>query len=202
MTTDTEHTTDNTGSRFGMWVFLFTEIMLFSGLFILFAAYFARYQTDFIAGGKELDVIFGTANTLILLTSSFTVAAAITAIRMNKVKHALMLLGTTIGLGAVFLVNKYFEWGHKIEHGIYPNSDKLNNGPAGENIFFGLYYVITGLHGLHIVIGLSVLIMAAILIKRKKITAEHYVFLENAGLYWHLVDLIWIFLFPLFYLVL
>lgn len=87
MTTDTEHTTDNTGSRFGMWVFLFTEIMLFSGLFILFAAYFARYQTDFIAGGKELDVIFGTANTLILLTSSFTVAAAITAIRLNSNTH-------------------------------------------------------------------------------------------------------------------
>ncbi len=196
MTTDTAHTADNTGSRFGMWVFLFTEIMLFSGLFILFAAYFSRYQTDFITGGKELNILFGTANTLILLTSSFTVAASITAIRKNEA------LGASIGLGALFLVNKYFEWGHKIEHGIYPNSDKLNNGPVGENIFFGLYYVITGLHGLHIILGLSVLITAAILIKRQKITAGHYVFLENSGLYWHLVDLIWIFLFPLFYLVL
>jgi len=202
MTTETAHTMDNTGSRFGMWVFLFTEIMLFGGLFVLFAAYFNEYQTEFISGGKELDVIFGAANTLILLTSSFTVAASITAIRKNEVKHALALLWATIGLGALFLVNKYFEWGHKFEHGIYPNSDKLNSGPVGENIFFGLYYIITGLHGLHIVIGLGALITAVILMKREKVTAEHYVFLENSGLYWHLVDLIWIFLFPLFYLVL
>ncbi len=193
---------DTIGIKFGMWLFLYTEIMLFAGLFVLYAAYFKKYQADFFHAGKELDLFFGSANTLILLTSSFTVAASITAIRKDKIKQANGFLFTSILLGGLFLVNKYFEWGRKFEHGIYPNSEKLVNGPPGENIFFGLYYVITGLHGIHIIFGLSLLAASVYLMHRRRIRTDDYVFLENSGLYWHLVDMIWIFIFPLFYLIL
>jgi cytochrome c oxidase subunit 3 len=193
---------DTSGIKFGMWLFIYSEIMLFAGLFVLYAAYFKEYQRDFFHAGKELDLIFGSANTLILLTSSFTVAAAITAIRKDHFKRSAGFLVASILLGGLFLVNKYFEWGHKFEHGIYPNSPKLVSGPPGENIFFGLYYVITGLHGLHIIVGLSLLAASGYLLYKRKIRPDDYVFMENSGLYWHLVDLIWIFIFPLFYLVL
>jgi len=193
---------DTSGIKLGMWLFLYSEIMLFAGLFVLYAAYFKKYQADFFHAGKELNLFFGSANTLILLTSSFTVAVAITAIRKNHFKKSKGFLLASIFLGGLFLVNKYFEWGHKFEHGIYPNSQRLIDGPPGENMFFGMYYVITGLHGLHIIVGLSLLAASGYLLHRRKIRPDDYVFLENSGLYWHLVDLIWIFIFPLFYLVL
>jgi cytochrome c oxidase subunit 3 len=197
-----ETSKDTSGIKFGMWLFLYSEVMLFAGLFVLYAAYFTRYQADFVSGGKKLSLAFGTANTVILLTSSFTVAAAITAIRLNRRRLSSGLTLGSIFLGALFLVNKYFEWGHKFELDIYPNSKTLSAGPAGENIFFGMYYVVTGLHGLHIIVGLSLLAASAWLLKQRRIGPQDYVFLENSGLYWHLVDLIWIFIFPLFYLVL
>jgi len=192
---------DILGGKLGMWLFLYTEIMLFGGLFVLYAAYLSRYSQDFIAGGKELNLTFGLVNTLILLVSSFMVAAAITAVQRKSTRTAILFLLAAISMGIVFLINKYFEWGHKFEIGIYPNSPDLVNGPPGENIFFSLYYVITGLHGLHIIFGLMLLIVSLVYLLRQKITAKNYGLLENAGLYWHLVDLIWIFVFPLFYLI-
>lgn len=193
---------DNTGIKLGMWLFLYTEIMLFGGLFVLYAAYYARFTGDFVAGGKTLDLFMGAANTVILLTSSFTVAAAITAIQQARKQLASLLLGATALMGVVFLVNKYFEWGHKFETGIYPGSEVLTAGPQGKNVFFGLYYVITGLHGVHIVIGLALLLFSLAWVLKGRVTSERFALLENAGLYWHLVDLIWIFIFPLFYLIL
>lgn len=192
---------DESGKKMGMWLFLYTEIILFGGLFVLYAVYFATYTNDFIEGGKELNRIFGLVNTIILLISSFTVAAAITAIQKKDKKIAMAGLCASIFCGAVFLVNKYFEWGHKIEHDIFPNSETLVNGPVGLNQFFGLYYVITGLHGIHIIIGMTLLLISLIWVLRDRITSKRYALLENSGLYWHLVDLIWIFIFPLFYLV-
>ena len=192
---------DEPGKKLGMWLFLYTEIILFGGLFVLYAVYFSKYTIDFIQGGKELDILFGSMNTIILLISSFAVAASITAIQKHERKKAMAGLFTAILCGLIFLINKYFEWGHKIEHGIFPNSDKLVDGPPGQNIFFGLYYVITGLHGIHIVIGMTLLIVSFVFVQLKKINSEHFALLENSGLYWHLVDLIWIFIFPLFYLV-
>ena len=194
--------TDAQGVKLGMWLFIFTELMLFCGLFILYAAYYTRYKAMFVESGKELDLFFGTFNTVILLISSFTVAAAIAAIQRGIRRHALIFLSTTIFLGLLFLVNKYFEWTHKIAHGIYPGSPGLTDGPAGKNIFFSIYYLITGLHGLHILVGLILLVLSTVWVYRHKISTERYALLENAGLYWHLVDLIWIFIFPLFYLVL
>ena len=192
---------DETGKKLGMWLFLYTEIILFGGLFVLYAVYLSLHTEDFIEGGKQLDRLFGLANTVILLISSFAVAASITAVQKSQKGVALGALGVSLACGLIFLVNKYFEWGHKFEIGIYPNSERLLDGPTGQNVFFGLYYVITGLHGIHIVIGMTVLAVAMAYVQAGKITPTRFALLENAGLYWHLVDLIWIFIFPLFYLV-
>ncbi len=193
--------TDPAGKKLGMWLFLYTEIILFGGLFVLYAVYFVTYTEDFIAGARELDRVFGVVNTVILLVSSFCVAAAVTAVQQSHKGVALAGLGGALFCGAVFLVNKYIEWGDKFEHGIYPGSDRLVDGPAGQNLFFGLYYVVTGLHGLHIIIGMTLLSVSLVLVSRRKITGQNNAFLDNSGLYWHMVDLIWIFIFPLFYLV-
>lgn len=192
---------DESGKKLGMWLFLYTEIILFGGLFVLYAVYFVRFTTDFVEGGKALSRVFGVINTIVLLISSFCVAASVTAVQKKDRAKSIAGLLAAIGCGGVFLVNKYFEWGLKIDHGIFPNSEKLLQGPAGENIFFGLYYVITGLHGIHIIIGMILLFIALVLVLKNLIHSRRFALLENAGLYWHLVDLIWIFIFPLFYLV-
>ena len=193
---------DFLGIRMGMWLFLYSEIILFGGMFVLYAAYFHAYPEDFVHGGKQLNRVIGAINTLILLLSSFTVAASITAVRQKSKKLALGLIGFSFFCGIVFLINKYFEWGAKIHHDIYPNSETLVNGDPGQNIFFGLYYVITGLHGLHVIIGMTLLAISFVMVAANKINENRFAMLENSGLYWHLVDLIWIFVFPLFYLVL
>lgn len=192
---------DESGKKLGMWLFLYTEIILFGGLFVLYAVYFSKYTADFIEGGKELSRLFGLANTVILLVSSFAVAAAITAVQKKDKAKTLAGIGAALLCGLIFLINKYFEWGHKIHKGIYPNSEKLTDGPEGLNQFFGLYYVITGLHGLHIIIGMTLLFISMVFVAKNRVTHDRFALLDNSGLYWHLVDLIWIFIFPLFYLV-
>ena len=193
---------DYTGAKLGMWLFLFTEILLFGGLFLLYAVYLSRYPHEFAAGGRELNVFYGTANTTVLLTSSLLVAMAVTAIQQGRRLLTLRLLGGTVVCAVIFMGIKYVEWSAKIHHGIYPGSAKLAAGPPGESVFFGLYYLITGLHGLHVLIGGSVLAWVAVKVNREVITAGDFVLVENGALYWHLVDLIWIFIFPLYYLIL
>lgn len=191
---------DPEAAKIGMWLFLFTELVLFGGLFILYAAYRTRYLPDFHRGGQELDAVIGVANTVILLTSSLTMAMSLTALGRRQKTLALWLLAATVLLGAAFLTNKAFEWSTKIHHGIYPSSPALLARPRGEVLFFGLYYTMTGLHGLHVLAGMTVLTVMGLLVARGSIHAGDPVKLNNAGLYWHLVDVIWIFLLPLFYL--
>ena len=193
---------DYTGAKFGMWLFLFTEVLLFGGLFILYSVYLARYPQEFVAAGKQLNVWFGGANTLVLLTSSLFVAISITALRRGATTLCLRLLGGTVACAAIFMVNKFFEWSAKIRHGIYPGSAHLKELQPGEMVFFNIYYLTTGLHGIHVVVGAIVLIWTMVFIKTGRVHAGDWVILENAGLYWHLVDLIWIFIFPLYYLIL
>jgi cytochrome c oxidase subunit 3 len=126
---------------------------------------------------------------------------SITAIQKQNKKLALLLLGVTISLGLAFLVNKYFEWGEHIKEHIYPGSPVLALRGQGDVLFYGLYFFMTGLHALHIIIGLVFMGIVTAKVSRNKISHDNYVLLENSGLYWHLVDLIWIFLFPLFYLI-
>ena len=193
---------DYTGAKFGMWLFLFTEVLLFGGLFILYAVYLQRYPKEFISAGSQLNVLFGGGNTLVLLTSSLFVAVSITALRKGAVKLCQGLLAATVACAAMFMVNKFFEWGAKISHGIYPGSEHLKEMQPGEMVFFNLYYLTTGLHGIHVVIGAIVITWTMVFIKKGRVNGEDWVILENAGLYWHLVDLIWIFIFPLYYLIL
>lgn len=184
----------------GMWLFLFTELILFGGLFIVYAVYRYSHPDAFHLAAAELNTFVGTVNTLILLTSSLTVAMSITAVQEGRKGFALALVGMTIVMGLAFLINKYFEWGHKFEVGIYPGSPDLLAQPQGVILYFGLYFVMTGLHALHVIIGLGVLLYAFQAIRRGTINATSFVRLESGALYWHLVDVIWIFLFPLFYL--
>jgi cytochrome c oxidase subunit III len=191
---------DYQGSKLGMWIFLLTEILLFGGLFLLYSTYRAKYPIDFHNGGQHLNVLIGVANTVILLTSSLTVAIAISAIQLGNRRLTLRCLGITIVFGLMFLVNKYIEWSAEIARGIYPDGPALIKLPNGEKVFYGLYYSMTGLHGLHVIAGIIVLAFVFVFVLRNKITATDFNKLENAGLYWHLVDVIWIFLLPLLYL--
>jgi cytochrome c oxidase subunit 3 len=192
---------DDIGSKLGMWLFIFTEILLFGGLFIVYSVYRFKNPVAFHLAAEELNVVIGTLNTMILLVSSMTVAMSISAVQLKQRKLSIGLLAITIILAAVFLINKYFEWSGKFGHDIYPGSAKLAELGSGEVLFFGLYFAMTGLHALHIIVGVIVLSVALSKVINSSINSENYVLLENGGLYWHLVDLIWIFLFPLFYLI-
>jgi cytochrome c oxidase subunit 3 len=192
---------DDIASKTGMWLFLFTEMLLFGGLFIVYSVYRFKNQEAFHQAAYELDVTVGTINTIILLISSMTIAMSITALQKKNKKLSLALLGATFLLGLVFLVNKYFEWGGKIGHGIYPGSEVLADRGQGDVLFFGLYYFMTGLHALHIVIGMVFIGFIMVYVWKGKQTFDNFALTENSGLYWHLVDLVWIYLFPLFYLI-
>jgi cytochrome c oxidase subunit 3 len=192
---------DDIGSRMGMWLFLFTELLLFGGMFLLYSVYRYQYPEAFHLAAKELNTIMGAFNTAVLLTSSLTMALSIVAIQRNQKSLSVLLQLVTIFLALFFLVNKYFEWTAKFHHGIYPGSEELLSKSSGEILFFGLYYVMTGLHGVHVIVGMFLIAVMTRMTRKGSITQDNYVRLENAGLYWHLVDIIWIFLFPLFYLI-
>jgi len=194
-----EHS-DYLGAKLGMWIFVFTELVLFGGLFIAYGVYREMHAADFHEAASELNVKLGVTNTLILLTSSLTMVLSIVAIRLRRKGQSMLFLASTMVLGFAFLVNKFFEWSAKIHHGIYPGSEHLMARPPGERLFFGLYYGMTGLHGVHVTVGIIVMAFMLVLLAKDKIRHDKFVKLENAGLYWHLVDVIWIFLLPLFYL--
>ena len=193
---------DYFGAKLGMWLFLFTELLLFGGLFLLYAVYLKRYPGEFASGGGQLDWRLGTANTVILLTSSLCAATAVSALERGEARRSLGLIVTTILCATGFLAIKYVEWSTKIRHGIYPGSEHLRSGAPGESVFFGLYYMTTGIHGLHVLIGGVLLAWIAAGIRSGRVTGGNGIILENGALYWHLVDLVWIFIFPLYYLML
>jgi cytochrome c oxidase subunit 3 len=193
---------DYAGAKLGMWLFLFTELLLFGGLFLLYAVYLKRYPAEFASGGTQLNWVMGAANTVILLTSSLFAAMSVTAIQRDERNRAVGLISGTILCAAGFMVIKYFEWSAKIGHGIYPGSPHLKSGVPGESVFFSLYYMTTGIHGLHVLIGAALLGWTARKVRSGAVCGADFILLENGALYWHLVDLIWIFIFPLYYLVL
>lgn len=192
---------DDEGAKTGMWIFIFTELLLFGGLFITYSVYRYLNPEAFHLAAQQLSTLLGTINTVILLISSMTIAMSITAIQRKQQTLSIILLLITELLALIFLINKVIEWGGKIDHGIYPGSEILQQTSQGEILFFGLYFAMTGLHALHIIIGMSLIGYVIIQLKHKKIAHNDFILLENSGLYWHLVDLIWIFLFPLFYLI-
>ncbi len=195
------HNYDAKASKLGMWLFLYTELLLFGGLFIVYMVYRALNPEAFLMASFELDVWMGTINTVVLLTSSMTVAMSITAIQKGNAKLAVRLLDLTVLAAVVFLVIKYFEWGAKFEHGLFPGMDHFTTLSYGQQLYFYLYFFMTGLHGLHVIVGMIFILVVMQKLKNGTINKNHYQLQENAGLYWHLVDLIWIYLFPLFYLI-
>jgi cytochrome c oxidase subunit III len=193
---------DAEASKIGMWLFIFTELLLFGVLFLIYAVYRYINHEAFHLAAEELDTFVGAVNTVILLVSSMTIAMSTTSLQKKNKTLTLALAGITLILGVVFLVNKYFEWAAKFDHGIFPGSVHLTeNLSQGEILFFGLYFIMTGLHALHIIIGLVFIAVVMWKVYTGSVHAERAALLENSGLYWHLVDIIWIFLFPLFYLI-
>jgi cytochrome c oxidase subunit 3 len=196
-----EHHYDPEGDKMGMWLFLFTELLLFGIFFIGFAVYLNMYPEDFSNCSKKLNPILGGINTLVLLISSFTMALAIQQLQKGNKMASQILSFLTLICAGVFCLIKSFEWTHKFDIGLFLNSEHLATLPHGEQIFYGLYFVMTGTHAIHVIIGAILIITTMVFVHFDKVHAGRITLIENAGLFWHLVDLIWIFLFPLYYLI-
>jgi cytochrome c oxidase subunit III len=190
-------------STLGMWVFLATEVLFFGGLFAAYLIYRTWYPDAFAAASHELDVTLGTINTAVLITSSLTMALAVHAAQLGQRRLLMTFLVLTMVLGAAFLGIKSVEYYHKFaEHHIPgPGFQFEKEHFLHAQIFFSLYFVMTGLHALHMVIGIGVMLVMLWWAWRGTITAEYYSPIEISGLYWHFVDIVWIFLFPLLYLI-
>jgi cytochrome c oxidase subunit 3 len=196
-------------AKMGMWLFLITEILLFSGMFVAYTVYRAWHPEVFAMASATLNWKLGGINTLVLLASSLTVALSIHYAQKENRKMLVTNLLVTLALAGVFLVIKYFEYTAKFEHGVFPGEAFAPHGHHYEHMagmpyaaqFFSIYFVMTGIHGVHVVIGMIVIGWMAMRAMRGHFSAEWYTPVELTGLYWHLVDIIWIFLFPLLYLI-
>jgi len=190
-------------AKLGMWLFLITEILLFSGMFVAYAVYRIWYPETYAEAATELNPWLGGLNTLVLLTSSLTVALSINCAMRDDRSGIVRNLILTVALAGVFMVVKYFEYSHKFHLGIFPGGNYTFEGleAAHVPIFFSIYFVMTGIHGVHVLVGMGLLSWLAVRAHRGDFNSEYYTPVELSGLYWHLVDIIWIFLFPLLYLI-
>ena len=189
-------------AKLGMWLFLATEILMFSGLFLAYFLMRTFYPEMVLGAHEHLNKWMGGLNTVVLLVSSYTMALAVRAAQTSNTPEIKRNLIYTIGCACIFMVVKYFEYSHKIHVGLLPGRLFAADGIAGKpQIFFALYFTMTGLHALHVIAGIFVLGWIYVRAGRGEFSPAYYTPVENAGLYWHLVDLIWIFLFPLLYLV-
>ncbi len=186
----------------GMWAFLVTEVLFFGGLFGAYVVYRSSYPQAFANASNQLDPILGGINTAVLIGSSFTMVLAVHAAQLRRKWQIFGWLWATVVLGTVFLGVKYVEYHHKWEHHLIPGPNFLFEGQPGgsEQLFFALYFSMTGLHAFHMVIGAGVLIWLSVLALKGRFDEPGRNAVEMAGLYWHFVDLVWIFLFPLLYL--
>jgi cytochrome c oxidase subunit III len=189
-------------ARLGMWAFIGSEVLLFGGLFALYTAYRAEYPADFLEALHHNNLAIGTLNTVILIVSSFTVAWAVHSLGHGRSRTCVVSLGLTIVLGVAFLIFKGVEYTEHFGEGIFPGSHYAYAGmdTPGAKMFFTLYYLMTGLHALHMIGGIGLMAWLMRRVVRRRTTREYHAELEMGGLYWHLVDSIWIFLWPLFYL--
>jgi len=190
-------------AKLGMWIFLSTEVLLFGGLFVGYAYYRSLYHDAFAQGSRHLDVVIGTLNTLVLIASSFLVAVSSYFMHREKRRLCFGMLLLAIALGAAFLLLKAGEWRHHFEEGAYPGRYYALSDVQvpGASLFFSFYFLMTGLHALHVTVGIGVLAWVAVLALRGAFSADYDTPLELATMYWHLVDIVWIFLYPLLYLI-
>lgn len=197
-----DHEKQANAARFGMWIFLGSESLLFAGLFALYGAYRALYPADFVRAAGHNNIVIGTANTAILITSSLTVALGVHAARSGRLRRTALLYGVSILFGLMFFGLKATEYAEHFRQGIFPGSAYhfAELSSFGARTFFTIYFLTTGLHALHVVAGLILLGWVAFGCLRGVYSAEHHTPVVLGGLYWHLVDVIWIFLWPLLYL--
>jgi cytochrome c oxidase subunit 3 len=190
-------------STLGMWIFLVTEVMFFGGMFTAYVVYRSWYPGAFAAASRHLDIVLGGFNTAVLIASSLTMALAVRAAQLGARRPLIWFLIVTMLLGGVFLGVKAVEWHHKyVEHHIPgPNFHYEGPGAANVQLFFSLYFGMTGLHAFHMVIGIGILATLVYYASKGVYTAGYNTPVDLAGLYWHFVDIIWIFLFPLLYLI-
>jgi cytochrome c oxidase subunit 3 len=190
-------------STLGMWVFLATEVMFFGGLFLAFAVARFLHADSFSQAAKHLDVLAGSINTAILFTSSFTTVLAVSALKEGRKKRVLGLLLVSIALGSLFLVIKGYEYHEKWTEGFFPGSSFAASGPNRDQVelFFVFYFILTGLHAIHLLIALGVAAALGWLVIAGRVTQTRYMPLEVSALYWHFVDIVWVFVFPLLYLI-
>jgi cytochrome c oxidase subunit III len=190
-------------ARLGMWLFLATEILLFAGLFVCYAYYRFLFPEAFAAASRELDLTLGTINTIVLITSSFTAAMAVHYAKEGKNKQVVTMFVLTILMACGFLVIKYFEYAHKFHVGQLPGQyysyDALQL--PGVTLYYTVYFFSTGLHAFHVVVGMIVLAWVTTKAMKNQFSYHNYTAVELGSMYWHLVDLVWIFLFPMLYLV-
>lgn len=203
---DLEHQHETT--TLGMWVFLATELLIFGALFTSYAAYFSWYPASFEAASRHLNVLIGGVNTVVLLTSSLTMALAVRSAQLGRRRALVRFLILTALLGTAFLVLKAVEYYSDYQEKLVPglafepeawNHDPVN--PAHVQLFLVFYYVMTGLHAVHLTVGIVIIAVLAYLAWRRSFSPEYYTPVESWGLYWHYVDIIWIFLLPLLYLI-
>ncbi|MGH9349231.1 MAG: cytochrome c oxidase subunit 3 family protein [Vicinamibacterales bacterium] len=187
----------------GMWVFLVTEVMFFGGLFMAYLLYRIWYPEAWAIGSLALDIRLGGVNTVVLIASSLTMALAVRAAQTGFPRDTVKWLLITMALGLVFIVIKGFEYAHKVHEHHVPGPNFQFEGPHARQveIFLSLYFAMTGLHALHMVVGFGLLSVIAWMASRRRFSPGYYAPVEMAGLYWHFVDIVWIFLFPLLYLV-
>jgi cytochrome c oxidase subunit III len=204
-----QHHFDNLDQQFeasalGMWVFLVTEILFFGGLFTAYMVYRLAYPEAFAEASHELDVVLGGVNTAVLIGSSLTMAMAVWSAQLGRRGGQLLFLVLTIALGLAFLGIKAVEYSHKFEHHLVPGPDfrfESARDPIHTQLFFSLYFVMTGLHALHMVIGIGLMAVLFVMAFKGRFTKAYHTPVEISGLYWHFVDIVWIFLFPLLYLI-
>lgn len=192
----------------GIWVFMVTEILMFGGLFVGYFIFHSIYPEMFHIGSQFLDWKLGALNTVVLLFSSWTMAMSINLIQRGMSKKANLALLTTIACGAIFMVVKYFEYSHKFHDGLLPGKffshpmpEELMNVAQNIGMYFGFYFAMTGMHGIHVLIGMSLIAWVLFRNMRGDFNPHYFTAVEGVGIFWHIVDLIWIFLFPLLYLV-
>jgi cytochrome c oxidase subunit 3 len=190
-------------SSLGMWVFIAQEVMFFGGLFLAYTVYRNLYPAAFAEASHHLDWKLGGVNTAVLIGSSLTMALAVRCATLGKSKQTVLFLVSTVVLGTIFLGIKIVEYGDKFEHHLVPGAHFQFAGPNARpaQIFYSLYFAMTGLHALHMIIGIPIILVLAWMAHRGRFGPEYHTPVEMTGLYWHFVDIIWIFLFPLLYLV-
>ena len=204
-------------AKLGMWAFLAQELLIFSGLFVAYGVFRSWYPEMFSLASHQLNRVMGGANTIVLLFSSFTAAMAVRSAQLSQKTATRNYLLITIVCAFIFLVVKYFEYGHKFHDGLLPGpffgtqhdfftlpipaDAHVPHLPSNAHIFFSIYFVLTGIHGIHVAIGIGIMIWILIRNERGDFSKEFFTPVDLTALYWHLVDLIWIYLFPLLYLI-